>query len=89
MGRTNPTFRDLLRGIEDRWADYKRALRRRDTVAFDRLFEYARKHADAAGYLNHDEPVFPVLVSIDLEQEQRLDELEQRLERVESETTEE
>lgn len=83
MGRTNPTFRDLLRGIEERWCDYRRALRHRDISRFDTLFEYAHRHADAAGYLNHDEPLFPVLLAIDLEQERRLDTLEQRLEQLE------
>ncbi|MFB6175800.1 MAG: hypothetical protein ABEI99_01400, partial [Halobaculum sp.] len=45
----------------------------------DRLFVYARDHADAAGNLNHESPVVPLLVSICLAQEQRIDELEARL----------
>lgn len=78
MGRTNPTFRDLLAGIEERWQPYRRALRRADQRRFDRLFEDARAHADAAGYLNADEPLFPVLVSVLLEQQRRIDTLEMR-----------
>ena len=84
MGRTNPTYRDTIRALERRWDDFKRALRHRDQLRFERLFEYARAHADAGGYLNHDEPLFPILLSIDLEQETRLDELEKRLETLES-----
>lgn len=53
MGRTNPTYRDVLTGIEERWRDFRRALRRRDQVRFDDLFTYARTHADASGLLNH------------------------------------
>jgi len=83
MGRTNPTYRDALRAIEERWADFRRALRRRDQPRFDRLFEYAREHADASGLLNHQNPLLSALVSIDLEQESRLDEHEQRLEDIE------
>ena len=86
MGRTNPTYRDALRAIKERWAEFRRALRRRDQPRFDRLFEYAREHADASGLLNHQNPLLPALLSIDLEQEARLDdhgerltELEQRL----------
>ncbi|SEO74444.1 hypothetical protein SAMN05216388_101810 [Halorientalis persicus] len=79
MGRTNPTYRDALRAIEERWADFRRALRRRDQPHFDRLFEYAREHADASGLLNHQNPLLPALFSIDLEQEARLDEHEERL----------
>jgi len=84
MGRTNPTYRDALRAIEERWADFRRALRRRDQPYFDRLFEYAREHADASGLLNHQNPLLPALLSIDLEQETRLDEHEERLEELEA-----
>jgi hypothetical protein len=79
MGRTNPTYRDALQAIEERWADFRRALRRRDQPRFDRLFEYAREHADASGLLNHQNPVLPALFSIDIEQEARLDDHEERL----------
>jgi hypothetical protein len=79
MGRTNPTYRDALRAIEERWTDFRRALRRRDQPHFDQLFEYAREHADASGLLNHQNPFLPALFSIDLEQEARLDEHEGRL----------
>lgn len=84
MGRTNPTYRDTLQAIEERWADFRRALRRRDQPRFEQLFEYARKHADASGLLNHQQPVLPALFSIDLEQEARLEEHEQRLEALEA-----
>ncbi|MFW5959197.1 MAG: hypothetical protein ACOCQ3_04265, partial [Natronomonas sp.] len=79
MGRTNPTFRDALRAIETRWGEYRRALRRRDQPRFDRLFAYAREHADASGLLNHSDPLFPMLFSVDIEQETRLDTQEERI----------
>ena len=78
MGRTNPTHRDALRATESRWADYRRALRRRDREHFDALFEHAREHADAGGYRNHPEPVVAVLVAAALEHERRLAELAER-----------
>ena len=84
MGRTNPTYRDALRAIEERWTDFRRALRRRDQSRFDRLFEYAREHADASGLLNHQNPLLPALLSIDLEQESRIEDHEQRLEELEA-----
>ncbi|WP_277543669.1 hypothetical protein [Haloarcula laminariae] len=84
MGRTNPTYRDALRAIEERWADFRRALRRRDQSHFDQLFEYAREHADASGLLNHQNPLVPALFSIDLEQEARLDTHEERIEELEA-----
>ena len=84
MGRTNPTFRDALRAIEERWGTYRRALRRRDQPRFDRLFAYARAHADASGLLNHTTPLLPALLSVDLEQERRLDEHEERIDTLEA-----
>ncbi|MFC7070502.1 hypothetical protein [Halobaculum lipolyticum] len=83
MGRTNPTFRDLLSRIEDEWGDFRRALRRRHQPVFDRLFTYAREHADAASHLNHPDRLAPVLMSVALEQEARIDELEERIETLE------
>lgn len=74
----------LLRSIEGRWSEYRRALRHPDTEHFDRLFEYADAHADASGYLNADDPFKPVLVSIALEQEKRLTEMKARLEALEA-----
>jgi len=88
MGRTNPTYRDALRAIEERWAEFRRALRRRDQPRFDRLFEYAREHADASGLLNHQNPLLPALLSIDLEQEGRLDDHEERLAELEQRLSE-
>lgn len=88
MGRTNPTYRDVLRAIEQRWQDFRSALRRRDQPRLDQLFEYARAHADASGVLNHQTPIIPALVSIDLEQETRLDEHERRIEALEAQLSE-
>lgn len=76
MGRTNPTYRDSIRGVEAQWQPYRRALRQSDQSHFDRLFEHARAHADASGYLNHQLVEVPLLVSVVLEQERRLCELE-------------
>lgn len=88
MGRTNPTFRNVLEAVKSRWGDYRRALRRRDQTPFDRLFEYADAHADAAGYLNNDDPMEPILVSMLLGQEKRLAELDGRIAELEDDTAE-
>ena len=84
MGRTNPTYRDTLRVLEDDWEDYRRALRQEDQQRFDHLFEYAHQHADAAGNLTHRNPIIPTLFSIILAQEAQLDDLEDRVDAIES-----
>lgn len=80
MGRTNPTYRDQLREVEEEWGEFRRPLRREDQFRFDDLFVYARNHADAAGNLNHPNPLAPVWMAIALEQEQRIAELETQIE---------
>lgn len=85
MGRTNPTFRMLLSATADRWGAYRRALRRRDQPHFDRLVEHAHAHADAAGYLNADDPTVPILLSMLLEHQKRLAALEDRIAALEEE----
>lgn len=73
VGRTNPTYRDHLSATEDDWRDVRRALRRRHQDDFDRLFEYARRYADAAGYRNRADPTEALLLSmlLGLEAERR------------------
>jgi len=83
MGRTNPTFRDVLRSIRGDWEAYRRALRVRDHDAYDQLWEDAHQYADAAGYLNHPRPMVVVLFSIALAQQRRIDALETTLQKEE------
>jgi hypothetical protein len=83
MGRTNTTYRDLLRAMESRWSEYRRALRHTDQGVFDRLFEYARAHADASGLQNHQFVEIPALISMVIEQQKQIEDLEDRLDHVE------
>jgi hypothetical protein len=76
MGRTNPTFRDTLRHMEEQWQPYRRALRHHDQDTFDTLWGYAREHADAGGYLSHPDPAVVMLFSVCLAQQRRLNDLE-------------
>ena len=79
MGRSKPTFRNYLERFEGDWAPYRRALRRRDQPHFDRLFEAAREHADAAGQLDPTDPRLAILFSMLLAHERELAALRERL----------
>lgn len=72
MGRTNPTYRDYLHRLEDDCQPFRRGLRREYTADFDRLFDRARTHADAAGYHNSSDPDLAVLLSILLAHEHEI-----------------
>ena len=80
MGRSKATFRTYLDGLEDDWQPFRRTLRRRDQAHFDRLFERARGHADAATQLDAADPRLSALFSMVLAQERELQALRDRLE---------
>jgi len=79
MGKTNPTYRQQVEGLEERWSSYRRGLRRQDKQPFDELWKHAKNNADAAGYMNPENPIDTVFLSILLEQEKRINTLEKRL----------
>jgi len=79
MGRTTPTFVDLLRQAEEYWAKFKRALRREDRPHFERLFHGVRYFTPSAMYQCHDNPMETILLTICLAHEKRLHAIEQEL----------
>ena len=76
MGRTVPTFRQLIDEAIARWSKFRRALRREDQEYFDRLFRRVRSYTQAATYQASDNPMEAILLSIALDHEKRLDALE-------------
>jgi hypothetical protein len=72
MGRTVPTFVQLIQQAAERWKKFRRALRREDQSHFDRLFVRVRCYTQAATYQCHDNPMEAILLSIALDQEKRL-----------------
>lgn len=79
MGRTVPTFRQLIEEATQRWSKFRRALRREDQAHFDHLFHRVRCYTQAATYQCNDDPMQSILLSIALEQEKRLDALERAI----------
>jgi len=79
MGRTNPTFRDLLQRTREDYQPFRRGLRATHQPAFDALFDDAEAHADAAGYLNAREPMHPILLAMLLAQKRQIRDLEARV----------
>src|ERR1700691_4805073 len=69
MGRTVPTFRQLIDDAIARWSKFRRALRREDQEYFDRLFRRVRTYTQAATYQASDNPMEAILLSIALDQE--------------------
>lgn len=72
MGRTEPTFRNLLDRLQAEWSDYRRGLSPREQRAFDALFQKARAHASASGNVCRVDPLESVFLSILLEHEMEI-----------------
>jgi hypothetical protein len=78
MGRTIPTYRQILENIVDNWHHFRLALRKNERKIFDQLIEKARKHAGAASYETRMDPMDSFFFSILLEQEKDIEKLKKR-----------
>jgi hypothetical protein len=80
MGRTLPTFNTYLEQEMTQWAPYRRALRKEEKPAFDRLFIFAKRHMAEAAFVARPIPFDAMLISILLEQAKAIEALERRAE---------
>ena len=72
MGRTVPTFRNMIDLFELEWNDYKRALRKNDKKIFEKLLNHARKHGASGTNMVNPNPFEPIVISILIEQEKTI-----------------
>jgi len=79
MGRTLPTFNAWLEEERETWRGYRRALRREDQEAFDRLFSLAKSHMAEAASAARAVPFESFLMSVLLEQQKELERLRREL----------
>ena len=80
MGRTLPTFNMYLEQEIAQWRPYRRALRREDQEAFDRLFALAKRHMAEAANVSRPIPFDSLVISILLEQQKKIEQLSEQLE---------
>lgn len=83
MGRTVPTYRNILENFVLEWQEFRKAFRKEDREAFDRLMEKARMHASAASYDARIDPTESMFMSILLEQEKEIGDLRKKIEKIE------
>lgn len=82
MGRTVLPFSQVLEQEYAAWKKFRRALRQEDQEAFDRLFDRAKLHVQAAAYASHPWPLEAILLAICLEHEKILTRLQAELQRI-------
>ncbi len=88
MGRTVLPFSQVLEQEYAEWKKFRRALRKEDQEAFDRLFDRAKLHVQAAAYIAHPWPLESILLSICLEHEKLITEITEKLQGVKGNTGE-
>ena len=85
MGRTVVSYNSWVAQEKEGWSKFRRALRKEDKEALDRLFDYAKLHAAEAGYAARLYPFETLLITMLLEHEKKIQELERRLAALEEE----
>ena len=83
MGRTVPSYRQALEEEIMRWESFRRALRDRDTEAFDKMMVACRVYASAGGMATRPILTEAMFMSILVSQRKELMEIRESLERLE------
>ena len=79
MGRTVPTFTQVIQKEVESWSKFRRGLRKEDQELFDEMFRAPRIHLAASTYTMREIPFESVAMAIMLEQRKEIRELRERL----------
>lgn len=79
MGRTVPTFTNIIDNELTSWSKYRRGLRKEDQDIFDDLFRAARLHLAENFYAMRTIPFESIAISMLLEQHKLIKQLQTRL----------
>lgn len=83
MGRTVPSYRQILEAEISNWENFRRALRGKDLEAFDKMMNACRIHASAGGMATRPLLVEAMFMSILLSQQKELMEIKEHIARLE------
>ncbi len=84
MGRTVPTFTNLIDAELASWSKFRRGLRREDQEIFDAIFRAAKLHLAENFYSMRAIPFESVMMSIAVEQQKKIQKLEEEIEKLRS-----
>ena len=79
MGRTVPTFTNIIDHEIADWGKYRRGLRKEDQEYFDDIFRCARIHLAENFYAMRTVPFESILMSVVVEQRKMIRQLQDRL----------
>jgi hypothetical protein len=81
MGRTVPTFTNLIDAEVSSWLKFRRGLRKEDQDVFDEIFRAAKLHLAENFYAMRAVPFESMMMSILIEQQKRIRRLEEKIEK--------
>lgn len=73
MGRTVPSFRQVVESEYNSLEKFKRGLRKKDREILDELIYKSRLHTQAGGYAEILDPMHVILISMIIELQKRVD----------------
>jgi hypothetical protein len=88
MGRTVPTFTNIIDSELATWSKYRRGLRKEDQGVFDDIFRAAKLHLAENFYAMRTVPFESIMMSIAVEQRKLINKLQDRIVRLEGQRTE-
>ena len=77
MGRTVPTFTNLIDAELSSWVKFRRGLRKEDQEVFDEIFRAAKLHLAENFYAMRAVPFESMMMSILIEQQKAIRKLEE------------
>jgi hypothetical protein len=80
MGKTLPSFSQLIEGERRRWVPFKRSLPKADQAMFDRLFDCATRHIQSGVMVSRPWPFETIVLAVLLEQQKLVEQIQQRIE---------
>jgi hypothetical protein len=84
MGRTVAPFSRVLESEFESWGKFRRALRREDQEAMDRLFAAAKYHLPAMVYASRLTPLEAIFMGILVEHQKVIGQLKERVRALEA-----
>ena len=87
MGRTVPTFTNLIDYEVQSWSKYRRGLPQNDQELFDEVFRAAKRQLASNFYAMRTIPFESIIMSIVVEQQKLIRQLEDRIVRLEERLT--
>ena len=79
MGRTVPTFTQIIQAEMATWSKFRRGLRKEDQDTFDDLFRAARRQLASSAYAARPIPFESIIMSMLIMQQRTIKELQRHL----------